>query len=101
MLRIPCPYCGVRDEPEFHFGGPSHIARPALDVTDAEWADYLFNRENPKGINYERWLHTYGCGRWFNVARSTLTHEIRAVYAMGAAKPDLTGQASSSGTSSS
>ena len=32
MLRIPCPYCGVRDEPEFIFGGPSHITRPAFEV---------------------------------------------------------------------
>ncbi len=89
MLRIPCPFCGVRDEPEFTFGGPSHIARPAPDVSDAQWADYLFNRENPKGIHYERWLHAYGCGRWFNLARDTVTHEIRAVYAMGAPKPDV------------
>jgi sarcosine oxidase, subunit delta len=87
MLRIPCPWCGVRDEPEFTFGGPSHVARPAFDVTDGEWADYLFNRDNPKGIHYERWLHTHGCGRWFNVARHTVTHEILAVYRMGEGKP--------------
>lgn len=87
MLRIPCPCCGVRDEPEFTFGGPSHVTRPALEVTDAEWADYLFNRDNPKGIHYERWLHAYGCGRWFNVARHTVTHEILAVYRMAEGKP--------------
>jgi sarcosine oxidase, subunit delta len=28
MLRIPCPWCGVRDETEFHYGGQAHIARP-------------------------------------------------------------------------
>lgn len=95
MLRISCPYCGMRDEPEFTFGGPSHVTRPALEVGDVEWVDYLFNRDNPKGIHYERWLHTYGCGRWFNVARDTVTHEVRAIYPMGAAKPDLTGQARS------
>jgi heterotetrameric sarcosine oxidase delta subunit len=89
MLRIPCPYCGVRDEPEFTFGGPSHITRPAAEATDAEWSDYLFNRDNPKGIHYERWLHAYGCARWFNVARHTVTHEILAVYRMGERKPEL------------
>jgi sarcosine oxidase, subunit delta len=89
VLRIACPYCGVRDEPEFTFGGPSHICRPAFAVSDVEWTDYLFNRDNPKGIHYERWLHAYGCGRWFNVARHTVTHEILAVYRMGERKPVL------------
>jgi sarcosine oxidase subunit delta len=88
MLRIPCPYCGVRDEPEFIFGGPSHITRPALEVDDATWTQYLFDRENPAGLHHERWLHAYGCGLWFNVARNTLTHELVAVYAMGDPKPD-------------
>ena len=89
MLRIPCPYCGTRDEGEFRFGGESHVERPGLEVSDAEWADYLFNRNNPKGLHYERWCHTYGCGQWFNVVRDTLTHEIYAVYRMGEVKPDL------------
>jgi heterotetrameric sarcosine oxidase delta subunit len=87
MLRISCPYCGLRDEPEFTFGGPSHITRPAPSATDSEWADYLFYKDNSKGMHYERWLHAYGCGRWFNVARDTSTHEIFAVYRMGEQKP--------------
>ncbi|HKU16002.1 MAG TPA: sarcosine oxidase subunit delta [Steroidobacteraceae bacterium] len=87
MLRISCPYCGLRDEPEFTFGGPSHISRPACEATDEVWTGYLFDRDNPKGIHYERWLHAFGCGRWFNVARDTVTHEIRAVYRMGEGKP--------------
>ncbi|MEJ1961288.1 MAG: sarcosine oxidase subunit delta [Gammaproteobacteria bacterium] len=87
MLRIPCPYCGVRDEPEFAFGGPSHVERPAFEVSDVEWTDYLFVRENPKGVHFERWLHESGCARWFNVARDTVTHEILAVYRMGEPRP--------------
>ncbi len=89
MLRIPCPYCGTRDENEFRFGGESHVERPGPEVSDAEWADYLFNRENPKGLHYERWCHTYGCSQWFNVVRDTVTHEIHAVYEMGVPKLDL------------
>jgi sarcosine oxidase subunit delta len=89
MLRIECPWCGTRDETEFSFGGEGHIERPALDVDESTWADYLFNRENPKGIHYEQWLHGFGCGRWFNVARDTVTHEILAVYRMGEPKPEL------------
>lgn len=87
MLLIPCPFCGPRAEPEFRCAGESHIARPPLSCTDAEWANYLYMRQNPKGIHYERWLHLT-CGLWFNVARSTVSHEIRAVYAIDAPKPE-------------
>ncbi len=87
MLQIPCPYCGTRDEAEFHFGGEAHITRPGPEVSDEEWSDYLFNRENPKGTHFERWCHNFGCGQWFNVARDTVTHEIDAVYRMGERKP--------------
>lgn len=87
MLRIPCPICGLRDEPEFIFGGPAHVTRPRFDCSDAEWANYLYGRENPKGMHHERWCHRYGCGRWFNVARQTVTHEFLAVYQMGERTP--------------
>ncbi|MFC1688305.1 sarcosine oxidase subunit delta [Pseudomonadota bacterium] len=78
MLRIPCPYCGIRDQTEFHFGGESQRRRPPdpAQLNDAEWADYLFYRENPKGLLQERWVHIYGCGQWFLVERDTVTHEI-------------------------
>ena len=89
MLQIPCPWCGVRDEEEFRFGGPSHVSRPATGASDAQLADYLFNRENPRGTHYERWHHAFGCGRWFNIARDTLTHEILCVYKMGQPRPSL------------
>lgn len=87
MLRIPCPWCGVRDQNEFRFGGEAHLARPAepSTVTDQQWVDYLYYRENPKGLHRERWLHSFGCRRWFNVVRNTVTHEITEAYAMGQA----------------
>jgi sarcosine oxidase, subunit delta len=93
MLRIPCLYCGTRDESEFAFGGPSHLERPAFEADDATWTAYLFYRENPVGIQFERWVHLYGCGRWFNVARHTVTHEILKVYRMGDPKPEVAGRA--------
>jgi sarcosine oxidase subunit delta len=90
MLLIPCPWCGERDEAEFHCGGQSHIARPTEPerISDPEWADYLYMRDNTKGLFYERWVHSSGCRRWFNLARDTVTHEIRAVYRMTDPKPD-------------
>ena len=89
MLRIPCPHCGLRDEPEFVFGGQTHITRPEPSVSDEVWTDYLFVRENRVGLHYERWLHAYGCSQWFNAIRDTLTHEIVETYPMGAPKPPL------------
>jgi heterotetrameric sarcosine oxidase delta subunit len=91
MLLIECPWCGHRDEHEFSCGGEAHIARPleSEKLSDAEWADYLFMRTNPKGVHYERWCHAHGCRRWFNVARSTVSHEIFAVYSMGEKPPKV------------
>ncbi|HEY2534723.1 MAG TPA: sarcosine oxidase subunit delta [Xanthobacteraceae bacterium] len=82
MMQLPCPWCGLRDEPEFAYGGATHIDRPPLSASDQEWTEYLFFRDNPKGILRERWRHLYGCGQWFNVARNTVTHEILSVYRM-------------------
>jgi len=92
MLKIDCPWCGSRTEDEFTCGGQSHIARPAdpAAVSDREWADYLYQRINPKGVHYERWRHTYGCRQWFNVARHTVSHEVLVVYRMTDPKPVIT-----------
>jgi sarcosine oxidase, subunit delta len=91
MLLIPCPWCGERDETEFHCGGEAHIARPQQQaaLSDDQWADYLFMRSNPKGVHFERWRHVHGCGRWFNVARDTASDRILEVYAMDAARPQI------------
>ena len=84
MMRIPCPHCGERDLDEFRFGGEASVARPGNpeNCSDKDWADYLFYRNNVKGPQLERWLHTYGCGQWFLVRRDTLSHEISAVHTM-------------------
>ena len=91
MLEIPCPYCGPRGEIEFSYGGQAHVARPAAPdkASDQEWADYVFLRDNVKGVFLERWVHTHGCRRWFNVARNTVTYEILAAYEAGAKPPKL------------
>ncbi len=85
MLLIPCPWCGARDETEFSYGGEAHIVRPVKPaaMSDDQWADYLFLRTNPKGRHLERWVHSQGCRRWFNVERHTVSHEITAIYEMG------------------
>lgn len=91
MLLITCPYCGPREELEFRCGGQSHVIRPgpAETVSDSDWGDYLFTRDNPKGLHLERWVHSHGCGRWFNVARHTATHRIEAIYEMHQPAPSF------------
>ena len=81
-----CPFCGPRDETEFSCGGEAHIARPLAEnkISDADFADYLFMRDNPKGLFLERWRHSAGCRRWFNMARDTVSHDVVEVYPMGA-----------------
>lgn len=82
MLLIDCPWCGKREEPEFGYGGQAHVAYPADPdaLTDAQWAQYLFFRDNPRGEFAERWVHSAGCRRWFNVLRHTVTNDIVATY---------------------
>lgn len=90
MLNIECPWCGERAEFEFAYGGQAHVAYPQdpQALSDEEWARYIFMRDNPKGFFRERWVHRYGCRRWFNVVRHTVTHEIAGVYKLGDPPPE-------------
>jgi sarcosine oxidase, subunit delta len=89
MLLIPCPWCGSRPENEFHHGGEAHVVRPddPSPVSDAAWADFLYNRTNPKGLHAERWRHIHGCGRFFNCVRDTVTDRIVTTYRPGEERP--------------
>ena len=66
-------------------GGEAGITRPLQpdNLSDAEWADYLFNRTNTKGAFKELWNHSQGCRRWFEVERNTVTYEIARSYRLG------------------
>ena len=90
MLLIPCPFCGPRPELEFRYGGQAHIARPqnpaALD--DHEWSEFLYLRDNTKGVHAERWRHIHGCARFFNMLRDTTTDRIVTTYKTGEPRPE-------------
>ncbi|MCP3868396.1 MAG: sarcosine oxidase subunit delta [Gammaproteobacteria bacterium] len=90
MLEIPCPWCGLRCESEFSYGGEAHIVRPENPeaLNDEAWADYLFMRKNPRGPHLEQWHHVYGCRRWFNVKRDTLSYRIECSYRVGEQPPE-------------
>ena len=90
MLLIKCPWCGAREENEFSYGGEANLVMPSdLDqITDAAWAQYLFFRKNTRGKHMEQWVHSFGCRRWFNVERDTLSYKITGVYKIGALSPE-------------
>ena len=89
MLLIECPYCGERPEPEFVYGGQAHVSRPAhpQEVSAQEWANYVYFRDNRRGVHAERWRHTHGCGRFFNALRNTVTDKFIATYKVGVPRP--------------
>ena len=91
MFIINCPYCGEREQSEFKAGGEAHIERPKqpTELSDDQWAEYLFMRKNIKGIQFERWVHVHGCRKWFNMVRDTTNDQIHAVYKMGEKPPKL------------
>ena len=91
MLVISCPYCGLRDQIEFSNGGEAHVIRPKNpdQISDDEWSEYVFIRSNPKGIFYERWVHSHGCKKWFYAVRNTATDEILTTYKIGDKKPSI------------
>jgi len=89
MLLIACPYCGVRPELEFVYGGQAHVARPAdpAAVGAQDWADFLYMRDNTRGVHAERWRHTHGCGRFFNALRDTRSDQFLGSYRIGTSAP--------------
>jgi len=92
MLLISCPYCETeRPEIEFRHAGQAHVARAAdpSAVSDEAWTEFLYFRDNVKGLAYERWRHVYGCGRFFNCARDTVSDKIFATYKAGEPRPNV------------
>lgn len=81
MLTFECPYCGiVADETELSPGGQAHLTREGPGATDDAFEAYLFLRDNPRGVHFERWRHNYGCGKWFHAARCTTSLEVFGTY---------------------
>ncbi|SCZ65613.1 sarcosine oxidase subunit delta [Epibacterium ulvae] len=83
MQRFSCPFCGLRDEREFHFAGEAGKTRPdtTQDVSDKEWANYLFFCKNTKGPTREIWVHTT-CQEYFIMERDSVTMEVLGTTAM-------------------
>ena len=88
MLILQCPCCGVHaDETELSPGGEAHLTRFGPGSDDASFEGYLFQRENPRGVHFERWRHSHGCGKWFHAARCTVTMEVFGTYPAQTVEP--------------
>ncbi|WP_420860606.1 sarcosine oxidase subunit delta [Algirhabdus cladophorae] len=80
MQQFPCPFCGPRNETEFHFVVEAGHSRPepADQVSDAEWAEYLYLFKAPKGAASEVWVHLT-CREYFIMQRDTQTRAVLGV----------------------
>ncbi|MFC3117890.1 sarcosine oxidase subunit delta [Jhaorihella thermophila] len=88
MLILQCPYCGIdAEETELAPGGEAHLKRHGPGSSDEDFHDYLFARENPRGVHFERWRHANGCGKWFHAARDTATLEVFGTYPAQTTEP--------------
>ena len=88
MLILQCPYCGeAKEETELSAGGQAHLKRYGPGSDDEDFTAYLFHRENPKGVHFERWRCAHGCGKWFHAARCTMTNEVFGTYSAQVSAP--------------
>ena len=84
MQQFPCPFCGLRDETEFHFVAEAGKTRPDTQgghVSAAAWSQYLYFQSNPKGSSSEVWMHKT-CREYFILERDTLSMAVTGVRAL-------------------
>ncbi|MCE2969018.1 MAG: sarcosine oxidase subunit delta [Burkholderiales bacterium] len=78
MKLLACPINGLRPVAEFAYGGEVR-AEPAGAVVDAQWADYVFNRNGAAGVKREWWYHVPS-GTWFVAERDTARDVVLRTY---------------------
>lgn len=83
-MKLHCPHCGERPENEFTYGGDATVTRPVefTEESRGDWMNYVYYRDNPRGMHTEFWYHSSGCRAWLKVQRDTMTHEIHSVESM-------------------
>ena len=79
MKILTCPVNGPRPIQEFHFGGSFRPLPDLDDMTDDQWADYVFNRNGEPGVKTEWWYHT-ASGVWFLADRNNETDDVVRTY---------------------
>ena len=82
MLRLDCPFCGLRDHDEFTYLEDGSVTMPSFEQTsEAAGFEAVFLRDNPRGKHIEFWHHVNGCRMILRVERDTQTHIISRVEA--------------------
>lgn len=70
MKIMNCPVNGPRAVTEFAYWGALRDVPDPASASDAQWADYVFNRNGVPGIKKEWWCHTPS-NTWFIAERDT------------------------------
>ncbi len=79
MKLLTCPINGPRPVSEFHYWGEVRNMPDPARATDAEWSDYVFNRNGAPGVKREWWYHL-ASGVWFIAERDTVRDEVVRTY---------------------
>ena len=79
MKLLTCPINGPRPLQEFAYGGVVREMPDAAASSDAEWADYVFNRTGEPGTHREWWYHLPS-GTWFIAERDNVKDIIVRTY---------------------
>ena len=84
-MRLSCPFCGERDAGEFSPMGDATVPRPQPSAGIDAFYEYVYLRDNPRGLHKEFWQHSQGCRAWLIVERDTATHEVKLITAAAGA----------------
>jgi sarcosine oxidase subunit delta len=82
MKLLTCPINGPRPVSEFAYAGELRPMPDPAACTDAQWADYVFNRSGVPGVKKEWWYHL-ASGVWFIAERDTVRDEVLRTYLWG------------------
>jgi len=79
MKILNCPLNGPRNISEFIcFGEVTNMPNPN-DMSDEQWADFIWMSNNTAGVVQEWWCHA-ATSYWFIAERNTITDEILKTY---------------------
>jgi sarcosine oxidase subunit delta len=82
MKLLDCPMLGLRPTSEFSYGGELRISPGPEASSDAQWADYVWNRNGAAGIKREWWFHLPSA-TWFIAERDTRSDRVVKTYLLG------------------
>ncbi|HEY5315220.1 MAG TPA: sarcosine oxidase subunit delta [Pirellulales bacterium] len=88
MKLLTCPINGPRPLSEFVYGGEVRPMPDPAAASDAQWADYVFNRRGEPGVHEEWWYHL-ASGTWFIAQRDNVSDQFLRTYLYADRPPSL------------